>query len=130
MSHTPTPWSEQGNNIIDNTNGLICTFEKGHWTFTNTKANKKRIVACVNACEPFTDPKIDIGLLKLDNEQKAKLLASCETALVERDTEITELKTRVTELEQGVKDAIAEMDRYYSLKLGVRILTDKTKPQQ
>ena len=54
----------------------------------------------------------------------------CETALAERDTEIAQLKARVAELEQGVKDAITEMDRYYSLKLGVRILTDKTKPQQ
>jgi len=103
MSHTPTPWSEQGNNITDNTNGLICTFEKGHWTFTNTKANKKRIVACINACAEFSDPRIDIGLLKLDNEQKARLLVSCEAALAERDTEIAQLKARVTELLNATK---------------------------
>jgi len=59
----------------------------------------KRFEACVNACADFSDPKIDIGLLKLDNEQKAKLLASCETALAERDTEIAQLKARVKELE-------------------------------
>ena len=58
---------------------------------------------------------------------KAYAREMCETALAERDTEIAQLKARVAELEQGVKDAIAEMDRYYSLKLGVRILKNKLK---
>lgn len=121
MSHTPAPWELDETHFLHALNNNMVVVPIVDYAHAK---------ACVNACAEFPDPKIDIGLLKLDNEQKAKLLVSCEMALTERDTEIAELKARVKELEQGVKDAIAEMDRYYSLKLGVRILTDKTKLQQ
>ena len=62
-------------------------------------AKEKRFESCINACADFPDPKIDIGFLKIDNEQKARLLVSCEAALAERDTEIAELKARVAELQ-------------------------------
>lgn len=86
MSHTPTPWDNQ-HKYLDTNLAFM------------TKEDYARAKICVNACAEFPDPKIDIGLLKLDNEQKAKLLVSCETALTERDTEIAQLKARVKELE-------------------------------
>lgn len=104
MTHTPTPWIRKGLKIYRQGGNAIISFlqrkPQMEFPYENAEANIERVVACVNACAEFQDPKIDIGLLKLDNEQKAKLLASCETALLERDAEITKLKARVAELEK------------------------------
>lgn len=91
MSHTPTPWNDQ-HKYLNTTLSLL------------SGGDYARAKACVNACAEFSDPKIDIGLLKLDNEQKAKLLASCETALAERDLEIKWLTTHIAILKQYLED--------------------------
>jgi hypothetical protein len=97
--HTPTPWIKQ-ETIIEGIHGnIVANFQHGEWEYTNAKENMERIVACVNACEPFKDPLTDIPLLKLYGEQEAKLRESCEAALAERDVTIQTLRDRVKEME-------------------------------
>jgi hypothetical protein len=107
MEHTPTPWRisvnhEEKHDLISYE---ICTednslafFEGGLLIDEVNYANAMRCIECVNACAEFPDPKIDIGLLKLHLEQQNRKLASCETALAERDKEIAILLSAVEEL--------------------------------
>jgi hypothetical protein len=86
MEHTPTPWKEGETHFAYPLNITM---------FLLSGNDFQRAKACVNACAEFPDPKIDIGLLKLHVEQQTKLLASCETALAERDVTIQALQDRV-----------------------------------
>jgi hypothetical protein len=95
MEHTPTPWTDKTSAKIPAFGKLnICNFP----FYVVSEVNWERAKICVNACAEFPDPKIDIGLLKLHAEQQTKLLASCETAIAERDKEIAILLSAVEEL--------------------------------
>ena len=124
MNHTPTPWTEGITVIESPTKDIIACFHHTGLEFPNFQENIKRILACVNACAEFEDPAKEIAALKAQAGIDAQVLRN---TTVTYEFEVEQLKARVAELEQGVKDAIAEMDRYYSLKLGVRILKNKLK---
>jgi hypothetical protein len=67
--HTPTPWTDNiDNNVTDSEGNLIARLEYGGWFLTNAENNAKRIVACVNACEPFKDPLESIPKLLVEVE--------------------------------------------------------------
>lgn len=102
MSHTPTPWNKQHKFLDTN-------------TYLLTEVDYQRAKQCVNACEGMDSPKIDIGLLRVDNEQKKVLLASCEAALVERDKEIQALRDRVKDLEDAAIIASIETPTHSQL---------------
>jgi hypothetical protein len=110
MEHTPTPWTERGNNITDSANGLICTFEKGHWTFPNAKYNRHRIVECVNACDGIEDPArwFEDVSKKIDDITKDTIFV-----LSVKDKEIAALQDRVKKLEGELKDRLRYIDDTY-----------------
>ena len=131
MEHTPTPWRisvnhEEKHDLISYE---ICTednslafFEGGLLIDEVNYANAMRCIECVNACAEFSDPKIDIGLLKLHLEQQTKLLASCEAALDERDATIQALQDRVKAYEAIGLDMAEKAEYFADMD---RVKTDK-----
>ena len=91
-SHAPGPWARDCFRQIVDGNGQIVyvdNFTFGHRSTGETKANTKRIIACVNACEGFTTEELEganlhsdsIGLLREILAEKRKcdeLLAALE----------------------------------------------------
>jgi len=99
--HTPTPWKKQEYNIEDLQNGRIATFELSGWRLANAEANIKRIVACVNACEPFKDPLESIPKLLVEVEALRDRVKELETQSSKKDTYSDYLEQKDNEARWG-----------------------------
>jgi hypothetical protein len=61
-AHTPEPWQMHGMSIVDGEGNGIANAGEG--SITIELANKRRAVACVNACAGMADPAAEIAALR------------------------------------------------------------------
>jgi predicted nucleic acid-binding Zn-ribbon protein len=105
-AHTPTPWSNDGNNIQFWTDrGLMFIAE------CEEQVDAARIVQCVNACEGMDDPEKEIKImLELESKFKEDLKRANERGDSNRKMMVEQSEMNVT-MKRELESLRAENDK-------------------
>ena len=97
--HTPIPWFKNEYRQIFGPNGRrICIdgFAFGTHSTEESQANTRRVIACINACEGFSDEELEGADLFKDS--------------IESQSEIVALKQQRDDLLAALQDALGDLE--------------------